>query len=274
MERKYCVYKHTSPNGKVYIGLTGQKPELRWMNGNGYTGSNHFDNAIKKYGWKNMESEILHDNLTREEACEVEIEEIRKHKATDENYGYNLRYGGESNVPTQETINKIIESNVANGNWVGFEEARAIREDYNSSTLTQKQLANKYGVSRGLIRDVVNNYTYYDENFKNTREIQQLTPELAKQLREEFSEDVPMSYYAKKYKSSKENIMLVVRNKLWYDENYIVALPPRNKNKDIVENIREKYNGAESISFNDIANEFDLSVQSANDIFNNKTYYE
>ena len=23
-ERNYCVYKHTSPSGKVYIGLTGQ----------------------------------------------------------------------------------------------------------------------------------------------------------------------------------------------------------------------------------------------------------
>ena len=23
MERNYCVYKHTTPSGKVYIGLTG-----------------------------------------------------------------------------------------------------------------------------------------------------------------------------------------------------------------------------------------------------------
>lgn len=30
----YTVYKHTTPSGKVYIGITGQKPERRWQNGN------------------------------------------------------------------------------------------------------------------------------------------------------------------------------------------------------------------------------------------------
>lgn len=30
------VYKHTSPSGKVYIGITGREPKLRWDNGNGY----------------------------------------------------------------------------------------------------------------------------------------------------------------------------------------------------------------------------------------------
>lgn len=30
----YCVYKHTSPNGKVYIGITKKKPNDRWENSN------------------------------------------------------------------------------------------------------------------------------------------------------------------------------------------------------------------------------------------------
>ena len=29
----YSVYKHTAPNGKVYIGITSRKPEYRWNNG-------------------------------------------------------------------------------------------------------------------------------------------------------------------------------------------------------------------------------------------------
>lgn len=32
----YTVYKHTTPSGKVYIGITKQKPWQRWNNGNGY----------------------------------------------------------------------------------------------------------------------------------------------------------------------------------------------------------------------------------------------
>ena len=37
VEKTYCVYKHTSPSGKVYIGMTCKDPpEKRWSNGNGY----------------------------------------------------------------------------------------------------------------------------------------------------------------------------------------------------------------------------------------------
>ena len=28
--RKFCVYKHTTPSGKVYIGITSRKPKERW----------------------------------------------------------------------------------------------------------------------------------------------------------------------------------------------------------------------------------------------------
>ena len=47
----YIVYMHTCPNGKKYIGITGQSAERRWQKGKGYAyGSNdYFYNAIKKY---------------------------------------------------------------------------------------------------------------------------------------------------------------------------------------------------------------------------------
>ena len=48
---EYCVYKHTSPNGMVYIGITRQNPIKRWMNGKGYSYNTYFYNAILKYGW-------------------------------------------------------------------------------------------------------------------------------------------------------------------------------------------------------------------------------
>lgn len=55
----YIVYRHTSPSGKVYIGITSRQPEQRWLNGNGYKDSPKFYNAIKKYGWDNFNHEIL-----------------------------------------------------------------------------------------------------------------------------------------------------------------------------------------------------------------------
>lgn len=68
MDRRYCVYKHTTPNGKVYIGITRRNPITRWQNGNGYKRNKHFMGAILKYGWDNIKHEILFSGLTEQEA--------------------------------------------------------------------------------------------------------------------------------------------------------------------------------------------------------------
>lgn len=92
--KEYCVYKHTAPNGKVYIGQTCQKPEQRWKNGNGYSNNEYFTRAIKKYGWENFNHEILYSGLTRDESDKLEIELILKYNSTDKNFGFNIENGG------------------------------------------------------------------------------------------------------------------------------------------------------------------------------------
>lgn len=91
----WCVYRHTSPSGKVYIGITCQSPVLRWMGGSGYRNNEYFTRAIKKYGWHSFTHEILYENLTKQDACEKEIELIAYHKSDDRNFGYNILVGGE-----------------------------------------------------------------------------------------------------------------------------------------------------------------------------------
>ena len=96
-ERKYCVYMHTSPSGKVYIGITRTSPEKRWRkNGCGYKKQKYFWRAIQKYGWDNFEHEILHENLTKEEAEQIEINLIAYYKSDQRDYGYNVEHGGNS----------------------------------------------------------------------------------------------------------------------------------------------------------------------------------
>lgn len=91
----YTVYKHTCPNGKVYIGITKQKPERRWGgNGIGYKENEYFYRAIEKYGWDNIKHEIIAEGLTEDEADAMEIELISKYRATDRNCGYNRHFGG------------------------------------------------------------------------------------------------------------------------------------------------------------------------------------
>lgn len=91
----YLVYKHTAPNGKVYIGQTCQSLERRCRkDGIGYKGSYHFYNAIQKYGWNNFKHEVISTELTKEEADWLEKYLIRYYNSDDPNYGYNLTAGG------------------------------------------------------------------------------------------------------------------------------------------------------------------------------------
>lgn len=117
-ENSYCVYKHTSPSGKVYIGITGKNPEDRWGNGRYYRAI-PFRNAITKYGWDNISHEILFTGLSRNEANEKEIELIALYDSTNPKRGYNVTRGGNcrflgENHPlygkkrSPETIAKVV----------------------------------------------------------------------------------------------------------------------------------------------------------------------
>lgn len=91
----YTVYKHTCPNGKVYIGQTKQPIKKRWGGGSNYKHNIHFYRAIKKYGWDNIVHEILDENLDFKEANEKEVYYIKLLNSYDCNFGYNITLGGD-----------------------------------------------------------------------------------------------------------------------------------------------------------------------------------
>lgn len=131
MIEEYMVYKHTAPNGKVYIGITERKPEKRWGNGNGYKQNKHFYSAILKYGWENIKHEIVEDGLAKEQACAKEIELIAKYDATNPRKGYNHSTGGEINKGyhlSPETRRKISESLKSKGYHLSSDMRRKLSE--------------------------------------------------------------------------------------------------------------------------------------------------
>jgi group I intron endonuclease len=104
MDNNYCVYRHTVPNGKVYIGITCRKPQERWgVTGNRYKNNKHFYNAIQKYGWDNIKHEILYDGLTAEQAENYEKWFIFIHNSSDREFGYNNTLGGEHGKMSRHT---------------------------------------------------------------------------------------------------------------------------------------------------------------------------
>ena len=101
--KKFCVYEHLFPNGKRYIGITSKNPKARWENGSGYDKDHQpvMYNAIQKYGWDNIQHNILYDNLTEQEAKQKEKELIQYYHTfiRDPNcMGYNMTLGGEGTL--------------------------------------------------------------------------------------------------------------------------------------------------------------------------------
>ena len=106
-ELKFIIYRHLSPSGKNYIGITSQTPEDRWQSGNGYN-SQAFHNAVMKYGWDSFTHFLwtgeewaeypLSNNETpyicyMDEACELERKFIAEFDSMRN--GYNCSPVGE-----------------------------------------------------------------------------------------------------------------------------------------------------------------------------------
>lgn len=127
MERKYTVYKHTSPEGKVYIGCTSINPKRRW--GKRYPHNDMFSNDIEKFGWGNFKHEIIASRLTEDEAYDMEKELIHKYNTTDPSVGYNRSTGGRNSRGfhlNEEFKQKLREINT--GKHHSEETRRKIRE--------------------------------------------------------------------------------------------------------------------------------------------------
>lgn len=109
----------------MYIGLSRNLKERWRSNGNKYKGSHYFYYAIQKYGWDNFEHTVLYDNLTEQEAKNLEIELIAKYQTQNSKYGYNLAEGGgvagvRTNYPHgEECVNaKAIHQYTLDGQYI------------------------------------------------------------------------------------------------------------------------------------------------------------
>ena len=111
-EELYCVYCHRNKiNGKRYIGQTKQLPNERWgTQGNKYKQCVYFYNAIQKYGWDAFDHYIIQDNLTKEEANELEELNILLFNTLNPDYGYNLKHGGSDGELSEQSKQKLSES--------------------------------------------------------------------------------------------------------------------------------------------------------------------
>ena len=110
MDRTYCVYMHTFPNGKKYVGITCQKPEKRWRKGRGYKQNIRLTRAFAKYGWENIAHVVLRSGLSQDSAEDMERCLISALGLMDESKGYNHAEGGTHPQHSEKTKEKIGKS--------------------------------------------------------------------------------------------------------------------------------------------------------------------
>lgn len=103
--RTYCVYKHTLPDGRYYVGAT-YRGEKRWgENGCHYKSSKLFFPLIKQFGWNNIKHEILFSELSSKEAREKEQELIEL--AQESGLSLNIVKGG-YNIIQKGQMHEIV----------------------------------------------------------------------------------------------------------------------------------------------------------------------
>lgn len=97
---KHIIYRHIFPNGKSYIGQcqggTIEDARKRWRRGKGYVEQPVY-RAIKKYGWDNIQHEIIAVVYTQDMADMLEKLYIQADDTTNPKRGYNISIGGSSN---------------------------------------------------------------------------------------------------------------------------------------------------------------------------------
>ena len=108
----YIVYMHINKtNRKKYIGITSNRPCIRWHRGEGYKCQKRFYNAIKSYGWDGFEHIILRQGLSKQEAEHEETLLIAKYESNDMRFGYNIENGGIIHKLSEEQKKHLSEVN-------------------------------------------------------------------------------------------------------------------------------------------------------------------
>lgn len=145
--KKYIVYKHTTPSGKIYIGITYKKLiERSGSKGIHYKKNKYFYQAILKYGWNNIKHEVLYKGLTKEEACEKEQFFIKLYKSNEREFGYNFTTGGEIGYSFTKESRELI--------------SQKIKECWNTEEYRNKNLKALKGSHIGIYTDLQKEATF------------------------------------------------------------------------------------------------------------------
>lgn len=158
--KRYCVYEHLFPNGKRYIGISSDA-EHRWQNGTGYKNQKKVWNAIQRYGWDNIEHNIIVAGITREQAATLERALIAAYDAIEN--GYNATIGGDEILETylEPHVLQMITQSKHFDAKCGLQQVEDDIVSLAEKAKFNKQLARRFNEADRLVQNEFREYKTY-----------------------------------------------------------------------------------------------------------------
>lgn len=204
--KTYCVYKHTIPDGRYYIGAT-YRGEKRWgKDGCHYKSSKIFFPLIQQVGWENINHEILFSDLSLKEAREKEQELIEL--AQESGLSLNIVKGG-YNAIQKEQIHEIVGLREIGLSYPEISKLYKIHPDGAAAIVKNKRYLSYY--SEEEFRKEVE--SFIDENRSRYQRRDGLTPNhkghLAKRIVKKDSDNNVIGRYESMTVAASENNVLI-----------------------------------------------------------------
>ena len=225
----YCIL---FPNGKRYVGKTEcslgkRKKEHKHHSKHKTT---RLYNAIRKYGWNNLDWIILEECCDKAKLSEREIVWIDKFSCLNRDKGYNLREGGDGGRHSEETKKKISKANSGENNgmygkrsWnsgktLSVSHRKALSESHEGQIPWNKGMKGEYSRSPQS-KEAKKKISKANSGENNGRS--KLNWEIVDKIREEYkNENITQKKLAEKYNLTKYMVWSVVNNKRWRKHDY------------------------------------------------------
>ena len=162
----FCVYEHVCPDGMKYVGMTCQKPQERWGRDGKQYRSQPVYQSILKYGWDNIEHNILASGLSLQEAQKMERTLIAQNK--ENGLSLNVDKGGDVQVVYHIDGQQLTSEDVA---------AMSTLDNLTSHDITTR-LTRGWDLDRALSQKKIAKNTLYEYRGKmyTTAELAKLSP--------------------------------------------------------------------------------------------------
>lgn len=188
--KTWTVYQHIFPNGKSYIGITSKENPYDRFGKNGREYGHYIGNAIKKYGWENVEHIILETGLNEKDANEKEKFYIKEFNTQVPN-GYNITSGGEGRAGYKHTMKEETKKKISKTKtgskigphtdiWKQHITEGKLKSNYKHSPETLQKLSNahkgkkmsdetKKKISQTVKTKQLHKYMFSEESIKKNR---------------------------------------------------------------------------------------------------------